>query len=320
MQMRAVLTAGVMVLALTASALLTAQTRDAAKEDVKKAEEPDKEDKDAPLPPVQRKKPTPAPRLTSRAILSRLQLEIDTEPFREKMKFKEFLKLISEQLQTNDRAVTINVDMEAFGAILGADAPNPFEEEVCIYGSHRKRATVLDMLNEVGKQIGKGAAIVVIRGGRVDIVSWGYSAKEYMLNQTFRADFKDQRLDLALDELSDLTGVSLVIDARAKEKPQATVTARFNDDVALQDAVRMLTAMADLKIVYLPTSMYITTPERAKEMQKELKKIYEPKAPANPFGGMFPGGPLPDPNFNAPSPLAPPLPPVRAPKRLEAAT
>ena len=133
------------------------------------------------------------------------------------------------------------------------------------------------------------------------------------------------RSDLALEELSDLTGVSLVLDARANEKVQTTVTARFNDDVALQDAVRMLTDMADLKIVYLPTSMYITTPERAKVMQKELKNLYEPKAPANPFGGTFPGGPLPDPNLNAPSPLAPssplapPLPPLRAPKRLEAA-
>jgi hypothetical protein len=315
--MRAVLTVGLIVFALTASALITAQTRNETKSKetkppVNKEEEKDKEN--WPLE-LQGKKPAPgksATALTSRVVLSRLQLEIDTQPFQEKVKFKVFLEGIIKQLQGADRAVTINLDVETFAAVVGADAPNPFEEEVGVYGSHRKRATAMDMLTEAVKQIGKGSA-VVIRAGRVDIVPLSLTSKEYMFNQTFRADFKDQRLDLALEELSDLTGVSLVIDGRARQKAQTTVTARFNDDVALQDAVRMLTDMAELKIVYLVTGMYVTTPERAKEMQRELKKLYEPKAPANPFGVP---GPPPDPSI---SPLAPPLPPLRGPKRLEAA-
>ena len=96
------------------------------------------------------------------------------------------------------------------------------------------------------------------------------------------------------------------------------VSARFRDDVALQDAVRMLTDMAELKIVYLVTGLYVTTPEHAKVMQKELKAIYEGSAPTNsPF--MPNAGVPPDPTI-APleSPLAPPLPPSKA-RRLEAA-
>ena len=117
--------------------------------------------------------------------------------------------------------------------------------------------------------------------------------------------------------------MSIVLDPRAKEKVKTAVTARFNDDVAMQDALRMLTEMAELKIVYLVTGMYITTPEHARAMQKELKDLYEPKMPAGGFG--MPGGGLPDPNLfqgfdPSISPLSPPLPPpgLRG-RRLEAA-
>ena len=73
------------------------------------------------------------------------------------------------------------------------------------------------------------------------------------------------------------------MDARIKQKAQTPVTARFRNDVALQDAVRMLTDMAELKIVYLVTGMYVTTPEHAQVMQKELKQLYgSPSAPPLP--------------------------------------
>jgi hypothetical protein len=165
---------------------------------------------------------------------------------------------------------------------------------------------------------------LIVRAGRVEIVPLSHADKQYMFNQTIRADFKDHRFDLALEELSDLTGVSLVIDVRARKQAEALVTARFNDDVALQDAVRMLTEMADLKVVYLVTGIFITTPERAAAMQKELRQLYEGENRSMP--SMPPADGLPAPQLQLPcpfvdpqsSPLAPPLPPARG-RRLEAA-
>ena len=301
--MRVLITGALILFVLAAGTLIPAQTKN---EETNKAK--------AESAPAKAKKQQPPPALTSREVVSRLQLEVETAPYRERLKFKEFLADISAHLQTNDRAVTINVDMDAF--IQDApDAPNPFEMEVVI-NSNRQRATAFDLLNQAVKQIAKSPAALVIRAGRVDIVPASFTSKDHMYNQTVRAEFKEQRLDAALDELTDLTGVSLVLDPRARQKAQLTVTARFNGDVALQDAVRMLTEMADLKVVYLVTGLYITTPEHAGRMQKELKQIYEP-APAavNPFA------PMPDPMMFAPelSPLAPPLPPIGRNKRLEAA-
>jgi hypothetical protein len=309
--MRVVLSIGLVACALVASTFIAAQSRNEAKDQAKTAVQPDAGDKKK-TPPTK-----PAARLTSREALARLQLEIDAEPLREKVKFKVLLDYINKELETNDRTVTINLDAEPF-VQMRPDAPDPFEEEVAIRGT-RKRLTVMEMLGQAVKQI--GGATYVVRAGRVDIIPVAHMSKEYSFNQTFRADFKDQRLDLALEELSDLTGVSLVIDGRAKVKAQTLVTARFNDDVALQDAVRMLTEMGDLKIVYMVTGMFITTPERAAAMQKELRQLYEGETkPMSmpPADGRFPDA-LPNPYVDPQtSPLAPPLPPLKG-RRLEAA-
>ena len=322
--MRVVLSIALVVFALAASALITAQTRNETRNKAAKAEpQPDKAqgEKNTAVPDKRAALEKTKAALTSRVILAQLRLEVDTQPFKERMKFKDFLKIVSEQLQAGDKEVTINIDPESF-IILRPDSPDPHEEEVGIK-TNRKRATVLELLNLAVKQLGASAAIVV-RAGRVDIVPLTYTSKEYMFNQTFRADFKDQRLDVALEELSDLTGVSIVLDPRAKEKVKTAVTARFNDDVAMQDALRMLTEMAELKIVYLVTGMYITTPEHARAMQKELKDLYEPKMPAGGFGvpdGGLPMGPNMFLGFDpTTSPLSPPLPPpgLRG-RRLEAA-
>ena len=293
--MRVSLTLGAFLLALAAVAPVSAQ----AKGDKEKA---------AAMP-------------TSRAILSSLQVEVASRDFTQTTKFNELLDLARDTLKSSGREVIFAVDDEAFREESN-DVPVPSDALIHLKNLPSK-TTINHMLRQALKQLPVKSAFVV-RAGRVDIVPLSRTSKEYMLNQTFYVDFKDRPLTLALEEISDLTGVSIVIDARAKQKAQSPVTARFHDDVALQDAVRMLTEMAELKIVYLVTGIYITTPEHANVMQKELKQLYEgpQTVPGGPLGGpSIPGGG----GFGAPpyfppdlSPLAPPLPPARK-QRLDAA-
>lgn len=314
--MRVSLTAGLLVAFLIGATWIAAQPRTTTRGQPKDGEDgqPAKEQ-----PVVQPKKTPekPGPSLTSRMVLSRLQTEIDATPFHQPAKFKEFLTLLGEM-----RDVDFDVNLDAFAEAFGADVPNPLEQEV-VFSSPRKRATALEILNHSVRQLSKpgNPTMFVIRGGRVDIIPGTHGSKEHMLNQTFRADVKDQRLDAALEELTDLTGVSIVLDPRARQKAQTTVTARFNGDVALQDAVRMLSDMAELKIVYLVTGIYVTTPEHAVVMEKDLRKAYgipetpplDPAAMPGLAPPMMPGPFLPE-----ASPLMPPLPPALR-KRLEAA-
>lgn len=267
-------------------------------------------------------KEPPAP-LTARTILTNLQLAVDSDPYMKPMKFSEFLALARDHLAGHNLVVNVVLDEEAFRED-NPELNNILDTEIKLRGLPSK-TTVQLVLRQALKQIPVRAAMV-IRGGRVDIVPATRTTKEYLLNQTFHADFSDRKLDAAMEELSELTGVSIVMDARAKQKAQTTVTAKFRDDVALQDAVRMLAEMAELKIVYLVTGIYITTPDHAQAMQRELKKLYEPAPMPTPvfgipgMGGVGPGV-APDPNMGVgpnESPLAPPLPPPLK-KRMEAA-
>jgi hypothetical protein len=253
------------------------------------------------------------------AILAALQTEVPVKPFAEPIKFKDFLDELGRQLPKNN-VVTIAVDEQAFRDEI-PDAPDFLEVEVRIRSLSAKMSA-MNLLREAIKALPKKAAMIV-RAGKVEIVPIERTSKEYMLNQTFNVDFKDRPLAAALEDLSEITGVTIVVDARTKTKGQTQVTARFRDDVALQDAVRMLADMADLKMVYLVTGIYITTPEHALEVQKELKQLYEGQnlAPAplqpNPgmvgMVGMVGGGPPPD-LVQPSSPLAPPLPPRMKPR------
>jgi hypothetical protein len=261
---------------------------------------------------------------TSREILANLRIEVEAAPFRnQNLRFEELLEVIREAfLKKMGREITFNIDEEAFREE-APDAPKIPEAQVN-FKSLPPKTTVHQLLRQALNQLPVQSALIV-RAGRVDLVPASRATKPYMLNQTFHVDFKERPLSAALEDLSELTGVSIVMDARAKEKAQTPVTARFHDDVALQDAVRMLTDMAELKIVYLVTGLYVTTAEHATAMQKELKQIYDtpanlpagfgPAAPGLPAApGVPPGGaPAPQLQMIQPqtSPLAPPLPPVR---------
>jgi hypothetical protein len=244
------------------------------------------------------KKPATAP--TAREILASLQTEIPTADLKKQAPSLGDLlqKRIPDALKLDDREITFSVDDAAYREEV-PELASIQESELRNLQNLPPRMTINQLLRHVLKQLPVPSAFVV-RAGRVDIVPLSHTSKDHMLNQTFYVEFKDRPLAQALDELSELTGVSIVVDARAKERAQTPVSARFHDDVALQDAVRMLTDMSELKLVYLVTGIYVTTPERSTVMQKELKQLYEGPEPA-------PGqAPLLDPLS---SPLVPPLPP-----------
>ncbi len=73
------------------------------------------------------------------------------------------------------------------------------------------------------------------------------------------ANFVQRPLDEALEELSDLSGVSIVLDPRVGDKAKTPITARFPSQTNVAQAARLLADMADLKAVMVDTTMYITS-------------------------------------------------------------
>ena len=106
------------------------------------------------------------------------------------------------------------------------------------------------------------------------------------LDTVVHVEFDKRPLNEALKELAESEGVNIVIDPRVGDKAKLSVTATLNN--ALFDtAVRVLTEMADLKVVRLTNVLYVTTPEKAAVLGAEQsKRRYRPETPA---GGPQPG-------------------------------
>ena len=135
------------------------------------------------------------------------------------------------------------------------------------------RMSVRAILHFAVNQFDGGQATFLIRQGRVELTTREAAALPNLLKQTFAASFDRHPLEFVLDDLSEITGVSVVIDGRAKDRLRTPVTARFRNDVPLLEALHMVTESAGLKLVVLPASpgparaLFVTTPEHARAMQ-----------------------------------------------------
>ena len=83
------------------------------------------------------------------------------------------------------------------------------------------------------------------------------------------ASFVERPLDEALQELSELSGISIVLDPRVGAKGKTPITARFPSQTNVAQATRVLADMADLKAVMVDTTMYVTSRSNATVFPEE---------------------------------------------------
>lgn len=83
------------------------------------------------------------------------------------------------------------------------------------------------------------------------------------------ASFVQLPLHEALLELSELSGISIIIDLRVGDKAKTLVTARFPGETNVAQATRLLADMADLKAVRIENIMYVTSRSNASVFPEE---------------------------------------------------
>jgi RNA polymerase sigma factor (sigma-70 family) len=88
-------------------------------------------------------------------------------------------------------------------------------------------------------------------------------------------EFEEKSLAAALKTLASASGMSVVLDGQAQPDTGLKVTADFHN-VPVDTAVRVLADMAGLSMVRLDNVLYVTTREKAGQLQAEQK----PAAPA----------------------------------------
>jgi hypothetical protein len=213
-----------------------------------------------------------APPLTRReenVVLTRMLEEtIETKGLQEKVKLKTALEYFSDKFGGR---LPILIDRSAFAAALDPDAPDPYEEEVSLPPVPSKMPMAL-ALRLVLSQVGKGQATFLIRQGYIEITALKASrAIEYLYQPSVLLSFKSQLLPEVLEQLSDESGIAIHLDPKVGDKVKTPITAKFRN-TTLEDALVVVTEMAELKFVVLDRSIFVTTPERATILRKEEKE------------------------------------------------
>jgi hypothetical protein len=113
------------------------------------------------------------------------------------------------------------------------------------------------------------------------------------LRQRVSVDCDANEFAATVKQLAAGTGANVVLDPRLGEKAKTPVTLKL-EDVPLESAVRLLAEVADLRAVRMSNVLFVTTPERAKELRPDADEPTKPM-PVNPFfpgqdGLVMPGG------------------------------
>jgi hypothetical protein len=109
-------------------------------------------------------------------------------------------------------------------------------------------------------------------------------ASGVVLRQSVDVAFERRLLGDALKELSDMTGVSVVLDAQKQPDSTMQLTADFRN-VPLASAVRVLADMAGMKSVVMENMIYVTAYQHAENM-KEESATTPPMTKTDKSGGM----------------------------------
>jgi hypothetical protein len=134
-----------------------------------------------------------------------------------------------------------------------------------------KLSTVLRML---ASQVG---GTILVHGDHVEITTmqrpWPLGWQGVRQHApTVDADFANRPLSAALRELSDDSGVSIILDGTFAEQGKTTITATFSG-VPIDTAVDLLANMVGLKMVVRDRALYITSKEKAADMEAEKTKL-----------------------------------------------
>jgi hypothetical protein len=180
--------------------------------------------------------------------------------------FREALSHISERYGLN-----ILIDDEAFKADIGENDIENKPIKIPRLNGVRLRTILRVLCQEVqGDFYIPGAHLMIVPHTRIE--------SGVTLRQPVDLAFEKRPLAEALRELSDMTGVSIILDAQKLQDPTIQLTADFQN-VPLESAARVLADMAGMKSITFDNMIYVTAPENAENLLHELGRKKSPPIP-----------------------------------------
>lgn len=187
-----------------------------------------------------------------------------------KKPLRDFLKILQAKITVKGKEVQVVVDHDAFHS-LNKDQADVTEEEIRLPPFPRK-LLANTALRLALSQVACGEATYWLRRGQLVITTNQKVLSADFLDSEVNIRFKNRPLAGVLDELAELSGVSIIIDHRVRTKAQEQVTATFvgrgfSGGTKLRSAVQVLADAAELQSVAIGNVIYVTSPENAKTLK-----------------------------------------------------
>ena len=218
---------------------------------------------------------------TSRSVLlGILDHRFDAKPLRDagNMPLREALSILHDMVKDTGKELPILVDTEAFKA----ENPDAFTDAAVLYDTKvqfppvPREMSVAGALSLMLSKIETRNATYVVMPDHILVTTYFRISPESKLSEKVRGFFEARPLISVLRELSETAGVTIVIDNRAAERAKTAVSATFLNDLDLAGALRVVTEMADLKVLALDGVVFVTTPAHAEALRKEhYQKLME---------------------------------------------
>ena len=170
-----------------------------------------------------------------------------------------------------DKDFAIFVDTQAF-AEENPDAEKIEDTVVPVPGFPKKQKLAM-VLRTALRRVRTNNATFLLRGGAIEITTMDRAKPENLLGYPITARFSKRPLDEAIDELSDLSGATIIIDSRVGDKAKTPVSASFKNTITLEGAVRLLAEMADLQTDIRDNILFITGKAKA-EAEADKSEIH----------------------------------------------
>jgi len=205
-------------------------------------------------------------------LLRRLREPMSTKDLQQPMTLKEALGVFYQTFQDKGAELPILIDQQAF-KLANPDAPDLYETQVT-FPPFPKQLTLAQALRLALTQVPTANATYWVRDNVIEITTHEALSFERLKARVVLGQFTRQPAHSVITELSDQSGVTVVLDSRVEEKLNVPVTLTLRNNVSVHDALRTVADMAGLRLVELPTSFYITgvSSPLADEVRKSVKK------------------------------------------------
>jgi hypothetical protein len=206
--------------------------------------------------------PDTGPKPGFQTLAGLLNESIDMTPINQNpVVLKEVLDFLNDRLAAKSKDFSIFIDVEAF------KEENPDAEAIqetrLQFQPVPKKQKVERILRQALSQVRPANATYLLRGGMIEITTFDRAKPEVLLGVPITGRFNKRPLDEVIDDLSNQSGATIIIDSRIGDKAKTPVSVSFKNTITLEAAVRLLAEMADLQTEIRDNILFVTGKAKA---------------------------------------------------------